>query len=155
MMTDVARIEGRRPAAWRRSSLLIPAAIAAFALPGCGDQEDASLCTAFGELLAARAAVAAIDPQNHDAEQAKDAVESYSAGVRRLRQAADDRYEQQLFGLEAAVDDVRLTLAPIPDDAEFATWSPLVEDDLEALADAATQVENAIEPSCNPDTSGD
>ena len=135
--------------------MVIPIAFAAVVLPACGDQEDASLCTAFAEFLESRAAVRAIDPDDLNAAQAEEAAESYLDGVRRLRHAADDRYEQEIEALDAAGNDLLLTLASIPDDADVATWGPLVEDDLEAVADAATVVQNAIEPSCNPDTSGD
>jgi hypothetical protein len=125
----------------------------AVVLPACGDPKDASLCTAFDEFVDARAAVRAIDPDSLNAEQAKDIAENYLASVNRLQQTADDRYEQQLFDLEAAVNDVLLTLASVQDDADIATWGPLVEDDIETAADAAAQVESSIEPSCNPDTS--
>jgi hypothetical protein len=135
--------------------MVIPVALAAVALPACGDQEDASLCTAFAEFSESRAAVRAIDPDDLNADEAKQAAESYLDGVRRLRQAADDRYEQKIEALDEAVRNLLLTLAPIPDDADIAAWGPLVEDDLEAIADAATVVHDAIEPSCNPDTSGD
>ena len=47
-------------------------------------------------------------------------------------------------------DDLVLTLAALPEDGDYATWGPLVEDDLAATADAATQVEQAIAPSCSP-----
>ena len=52
---------------WHRSSLLIPAACAAFVLPACGDQEDASLCTAFVEYLDVRAELYALQPTEPNA----------------------------------------------------------------------------------------
>jgi len=113
------------------------------------------LCTAYAELLDSRAAIAQIDPTNLDASEASDIAQRALDGVGRLRHAADDRYEQEIENLGAAVNDLRLTLSSIPDDADFATWGPLVEDDVEAVSDAAQVVEDAIEPSCNPDTSGD
>ncbi len=134
---------------------MVPTALAACVLPACGDQEDASLCTAYAELLDSRAAIAQIDPTNLDASEASDIAQRALDGVGRLRHAADDRYEQEIENLGAAVNDLRLTLSSIPDDADFATWGPLVEDDVEAVSDAAQVVEDAIEPSCNPDTSGD
>jgi hypothetical protein len=157
MMPFVARTTGRHPKRGRLPSWLIPSGLAvAVLLPACGDQEDASLCTAYGELLAARAEFeATVDPTNLDAEQATEVTENALAGVRRLKQAADDRYGQELDALENAVNDVLLTLESIRDDADIATWGPLVEDDLETARDAAAQVEDAIDPSCNPDASGD
>jgi hypothetical protein len=134
---------------------LIPAVLACVVLPACGDQEDASLCNAYGEYLEARAELQTIEPTTLSATQATAVAENALAGVRRLEQAADGRYGQELDALETAVNDVLLTLESIPDDAEVATWAPLIEDDLEVAADAANQVEQAIEPSCTPDTSGD
>ena len=112
------------------------------------------MCTAYGEFLEARAELQTIEPTSLNASQATDVAENALDGVHRLQQAADGRYGQQLDALETAVNDVLLTLESIPDDADFATWGPLVEDDLETAADAATVVEDAIEPSCTPDTSG-
>jgi hypothetical protein len=152
----VGRNEQRRSSSGCRSAAVIAAAAAvAFALPACGDQEDASLCTAFGEYLEARAQLQEIEPTNLNASQAADIAENALHGVRRLQESADGRYGQSLFELEAAVNDVLLTLESIPDDADVATWRPLVEDDVATAGDAATVVEDSIEPSCTPDTSGD
>jgi hypothetical protein len=141
------RARGRRAsAAMLALSSLVPLA--------CGDNEDASLCTAFDEFLDARAQVATVDPADESAAGAIDIVEDYLAGVRRLEQAADGRYGQELDGLETAVNDVLLTLESVQDDADYATWGPLVEDDLELAADAAVQVAEVIEPSCTSATSG-
>ena len=113
------------------------------------------MCTAYGEYLAARAELQTIEPTSLNASQATDVAQNALDGVHRLQQAADGRYTQQLDALEIAVNDVLLTLESIPDDADVATWGPLVNDDLETAADAASVVEDAIEPSCTPDTSGD
>jgi hypothetical protein len=153
MMTRMGRTEGRA-SRWKGSTLML-SAVAVLALPACGDVKDSSLCTAFGEFVGARTAVNAIDPANLNADQATEVAETYLAGVRRLEQTADGRYGQELDSLETAVNDVLLTLSAVPDDADVDTWGPLVEEDLELVADAATQVEEAIEPSCFPDTSGD
>jgi len=119
----------------------------------CGTPEDASLCTAYAEFQNANTAVQAIDPSDQSAADAIDVVENYLAGVRRLEQAADGRYGQQLDTLETAVNDVLLTLQSIPDDATYETWAPLIEDDLETAADATVPVQQAIDPSCTVDTS--
>jgi hypothetical protein len=131
---------------------MLVAAVAVVA-SACGDPEDASLCTAFDEFLESRAQVRAIDPDDLDAAEARELAESYLASVRRLRQAADSRYTQELGDLETAANDVLLTLASVQDDADVSVWSPLVEDDLEIAADLAAHVEDVIEPSCTPDTS--
>lgn len=119
-------------------------------IPAACSESETSLCDSFDELVGATAAVASIDPTNETAAEATDAVDEYLAAVRALRQAADDRYGSQLEALETAVSDVRLTLGSVQDDADYATWGPLVADDLELAADAAVQVEQAIEPSCQP-----
>jgi hypothetical protein len=119
----------------------------------CGDPEDASLCTAFAEWIDARAAINAIDPTSESAAGETEAVEDYLASVRRLRQVSDDRYEQEIETLEASVNDVLLTLESVQDDADYSTWAPLVEDDIELATEAADELHEAIDPSCNPDTS--
>jgi hypothetical protein len=119
----------------------------------CGDIEDASLCTAYGEWLEAGTELRAVDPASQSAQGATEIVEDYLAAVRRLQEASDGRYTQQLSDLEALANDALLTLESIPDDAEYATWGPLVEEDRELAEDAAAQVRIAIDPSCNPDTS--
>ena len=92
-----------------------------------------------------RAQVASIDPADLSTTTAGDATEiaeDYLAGVRRLEQAADGRYGTQLDALETAVNDVLFTLESVQDDADFSTWGPLIEDDLELAEDAAVQVDN-------------
>jgi hypothetical protein len=133
----------------------VPALLVAAAIvpAGCGDAEDASLCTAFAEFLDARAAIDAVDPASESAAGATEIAEDYLASVRRLEQANDGRYGQQIENLETAVNDVLLTLESVQDDADYSTWGPLVEDDIELATDAADEVQAAIEPSCNPDTS--
>jgi hypothetical protein len=133
----------------------VPALLGAAAIvpAACGDPKDASLCTAFAEWVDARAAINAIDPTSQSATTEIEAVEDYLASVRRLRQVADDRYEQQIENLETAANDVLLTLESVQDDADYSTWGPLVEDDIELATDAADELHATIEPSCNPDTS--
>ena len=121
------------------------------ALAACGDTEDASLCTAFDEWQEARAGINAVDFSAESAGDAVETVEDYLASVRRLEQAADGRYGQQLDTLEATVRDVALTLESVQDDADYSTWSPLVEDDVELATEAAVQVEQVIGASCGVD----
>ena len=126
----------------------ITMALAAFVLPACGDQEDASLCTAFVEYLDVRAQLYALQPTEPNAAQATEIGEDYLNAVHRLEQASDGRYTQQLDGLDTAARAILLTLASVQDDADFSTWRPLIDDDLEAAQDAAQQVIDAIAPSC-------
>lgn len=139
-----------RPAALRLAGSV---ALMIVAIAACGDLEDASLCTAFDEWRDARAAVSAIDVTSETAAEAVEDVEDYLASVRRLDQAADGRYGQELADLEATINDGLSTLRSVQPDADYETWAPLVEDDRELAADAATQVEQAIAPSCQVDVS--
>jgi len=145
--------------------VLIPVAFAAFALPACGDPEDASLCTAFVEYMAVRAELYALEPTEPNADQAKEIGDDYLAAVHRLEQASDGRYTQQLDGLDTMVRNILLTLSSVQDDADYATWRPLIEDDYEDAQNTAQQVIDAIAPSCesvisvapessDPETSG-
>jgi hypothetical protein len=136
-----------------RRAFAVTMALATLVPLACGTPEDASLCTAFDEFLAARAEIQTIDPTDETAADAIEIAEDYLAGVRRLEQAADGRYGQQIEDLETAVNDVLLTLESVQADAEYETWSPLVEDDLELAADAAAQVDETIRPSCEPASS--
>lgn len=133
------------------------AVVAAGAIAGCGEPEDASLCTAYAEFLDRRAEVAAADPTSADAATASDVAERYLAAVNRLQHAADGRYVQQLEDLEEEVQDIVRTLAAIPDDADYATWAPLIDEDFETAQEAAGQVERLIAASCvvDVDTTAD
>jgi hypothetical protein len=136
-----------------RRPFAVTVALATLVPLACGTLEDASLCTAFDEFLGARADIQTIDPTEETAADAIEIAEDYLASVRRLEQAADGRYGQQIEDLETAVNDVLLTLESVQADAEYDTWSPLVEDDLELAADAAEVVEETIRPSCEVATS--
>jgi hypothetical protein len=150
---DVGHTASRVPMSYRRAGSAILAVLLCTIPFACGDQKDASLCTAFDEFLNARTTVRAIDPTDQNAAQASDIAENYLASVRRLEAAADGRYTQQLDALETAVNDVVRTLSSVQDDAEYATWAPLVEDDLGLAEDAAVTVVNAIGQSCPAETS--
>ena len=106
------------------------------------------MCTAFVEYLDVRAQLYALQPTAPNAAQAKEIGENYLNAVHRLEQASDNRYTQQLDGLDTAVRNILLTLASVQDDADYATWQPLIEDYFEDAQDAAQQVIDAIAPSC-------
>lgn len=122
--------------------------VAVAALAACGETEDASLCTAYAEFIERRAEVAAADPTAADAAAATDVAERYLASVNRLQHAADGRYVQQLEQLEEEVQDILRTLAAIPDDADYAVWAPLIDEDFETAQESAGQVERLIAASC-------
>jgi hypothetical protein len=117
----------------------------------CGDIEDESMCSVYGDFLDVRAELAEVDPEQETAADATELAEDYLDTVTRLQETADGRFGTELDRLESAVDDVLRTLDSLDDDADYATWAPLVEDSLENVADAAVSVEDAIEPQC-PDT---
>ena len=149
---DAAR---RRTGRWWGSLVAFPLV----AVAACGDIEDASLCTAFEEYLGVRAEVLALqaqletDPSVATAEEATELAERYVDAVLRLEQTADGRYGQEIDTLEQAARAVLLTLTSVQDDADFDTWGPLIEDDLELAQDAAVSVVDAIGPSCITETS--
>lgn len=123
----------------------------AVAVTACGEPEDASLCTAFDEYLDTREELLAAEVSQPSAAGAVEEVEDYLASVHRLQHAADGRYGQQLNDLEFIVNEGLMTLESVQEDADFATWQPLVEEDREMAGDSAAQVVIAIAPSCGID----
>jgi hypothetical protein len=128
--------------------------IGCVALTACDEPTADSLCPAFEQYLDARTTIQAVDFTTQSAAQAIAIAETYLASVDRLQTAAVDRYGVKLQALETAVNDILLTLSSVQDDADYATWQPLVQDDFETAQEAAGAVIDAIEPSCTPDTSG-
>jgi ABC-type transporter Mla subunit MlaD len=131
--------------------------IGCVALSACTDIKDDSLCVVFDEYLNSRATVEAllqqVDTLELNAAQATDIAENHLANVRRMREAADGRYGQDLENLQNAVEDILRTLASVQDDAEIDTWLPLVEEDIEDAQELGNQVVEAIAPSCEPTAS--
>ena len=120
----------------------------------CSDEPEVpSLCEAFAGFGENRTEIQALDPADLDAAEATEVAQRYRAGVRLLKASSEGRYGQELDNLETAVDDILRTLASLQPDADDSTWVPLVEDDLETAGKYATQVEDAIAPTCTPDTS--
>jgi hypothetical protein len=119
----------------------------------CGDQAERSLCAVYADLLATEADVGEIDPtvvSASTAGRAADVAEEYVSAVRRLRAAGDDRYRSAIDDLLTAARDVELTLSSVDAEADFATWSPLVAEDLEDARRAADRVHALIGPQCAP-----
>lgn len=114
---------------------------------GCGDIEDQSLCAVYEEFLDERAVIEDLDHESLSAEDASGVAEDYLDTVVHLREV-DERHSTQIEVLENAVRDLMRTLDSVPDDADYATWAPLVEEDLEAVAHAAVTVDELIEPQC-------
>ena len=127
------------------------AAVAAVGVAGCGDTEERSLCEVYDEWLDVKAEVEDLDPNGASAAEAADVAEDALGVTRRLRETDQDRYGDPLEALEFALQDVLRTLEAVPDDADYDTWAPLVEDSVEDAVLAAERVQDLIDPTCRPD----
>lgn len=130
-------------------------AVVAFAFAGvlvaCGDTEDASLCPSYAAYLSVVQPVLDADPTGATAQAASDAVEDVVGAVRQLREASDGRYAQGVDDLEAVLDDLARTLESVEDEADYATWAPLVDDTIEDAVAAHERLVELIDPACVPD----
>lgn len=119
---------------------------------GCGESEEQSTCNVYAEFLVARETIKAIIPTNPTAAESVDAVDDYLSIIQRLRET-DSRNSAAIDELEVAVQDGLRTLESFDDDdAEYSTWAPLVEDDLEQASKAGDRVVELLTPQCTPDT---
>jgi hypothetical protein len=135
----------------RRCCILLFVVAAPALLLGCGEAEERSLCNVYGEWLDVKDEVESLDPTGATAEEAAEVAEDALDATRRLREVDQDRYGEPLESLEVALADVLRTLESVPDDAEYSTWAPLVEESVEDATLAAERVEELIDPSCRPD----
>ena len=76
---------------------------------------------------------------------------AYYDTIRQLRETTDGRYSAAVDDLDVAVADALRTLESVDADADYTTWSPLVEDEFQVAREAADKVEELINPQCNPD----
>lgn len=136
----------------RRTTALVACAAVAVSLTACGDTEEQSLCPAYESFLATRDEIRAIDPVATSAADATSLVEDYLQQVVRLQEVADGRYGAELDALDSATNDVLSTLDSVQDDADYATWQPLIKDSLEDVQNASARVDEAIAPSCTPES---
>lgn len=116
----------------------------------CGNTDDASLCVTYGEYLTVVQPVLDADPTAASAAEATIAVEDVLASVRQLREVTEGRYAAPVEALEAALDDLRRTLASVDGEADYGTWEPLVADSIDDANDAAARVADEIDPVCRP-----
>jgi hypothetical protein len=135
----------------RRRYVVLLLATAPALAAGCGDPEERSLCEVYDEWLEVKDEVAALDPTEATAADAAEQAEDALDVTRRLREVDQDRYGEPLESLEVALQDVLRTLESVPDDADYDTWAPLVEESVEDATLAAERVEELIDPSCQPD----
>ncbi|MFL6203717.1 MAG: hypothetical protein ACJ739_00035 [Acidimicrobiales bacterium] len=135
----------------RRAGLATVALLGIASLAACSEDtvKDQSLCTVYGEYLDHLEAIRDLDAQTLSAEDASEVVEGYVESVVRVQHATeDDRNNNGLLSLEAAARDLLRTLESVRDDAEYETWSPLVEDDLKDVRNAALLVDEALAAEC-------
>jgi hypothetical protein len=128
------------------------AVLLAAGILSCGDPKDQSLCAVYADFVATQQSIAALDPNTTTAQQAEDAVDDAIAVTRHLRQAADTRYTDAIDRLEMTLRDVQRVLVAQDDEAQAATWRRLAEDSIEDARQAAAQVNDLIDPSCQPET---
>ena len=125
--------------------------LALASMAGCSEDvvKDQSLCPVYGDYLDELAAVRDLDAESLSAEDASEVVEDYVESLVRVQHATeDDRNNNGVLALEAASRDLLRTLESVPDDADYDTWAPLVEDDLEDVRNAALLVDEALAAEC-------
>ena len=127
----------------RMTAVTVTALLFMGALAACGRIEDQSMCSVYEDFLAARVTVQEIDPTAQTAGAAAEVVRDYLDAVNRLEETVDGRFGTELDTLEAAVDDILVTLDSVEPGEDYSTWAPLVEDSVNDATDAAVSVENA------------
>jgi hypothetical protein len=144
-----SRVRGRTT---RVVTLALVVGVLAVVAIGCGEQEERSFCTVYDEWLDVKREISTLDPTEETAQEAEDVATEALDVTRRLREVEQDRYGDQLETLEDQLQDVVRTLASVPDDADYATWEPLVEESVEDAVDSAQRVQDLIDPTCRPDS---
>ena len=119
-------------------------------LVACGDIEDSSLCTVWVRYEEAVASLEGLSLDGSTAGEAAERVEDVLGQVRHLDSVADTRYSQQLDELEESLDNLLRVLESVEEDADSATWEPLVEDSVEEARIDGAAVSELIEPACTP-----
>jgi hypothetical protein len=125
--------------------------LAIASLAACSEdvEKDQSLCTVYGQYLDELTAIQDLDAKSLSAKDASDVVEGYVESVVRVQHATeDDRNNNGLLVLEAAARDLLRTVESVPDDADYETWAPLVEDDLKDVRNAAQIIDEALAAEC-------
>jgi hypothetical protein len=141
------------PHARHRPAIAAAAALGlsfSFVAASCAEPEERSLCTSFEQMVALGDSIRT-DVTGETAGELSDQTDALLQRVTALQEVADGRYTAELDALEETLDNLVRTLASIQEDAEYDTWSPLVEESVEDVNAASARVEEAIEPSCFPD----
>jgi hypothetical protein len=124
----------------------------ALVLAGCSDPEKQSLCTVYAETFEELGRLVALGESDVTAGEAEDALAEAIDRVQHLANAADNRYIEQIGGLETSLEDMYRVLSSVKDDEDASVWRPLVEDSAEDARFAAAVVADLIEPTCQPTT---
>lgn len=119
-------------------------------LAACGDPAERALCPSYEQFLESREVIRAVDPESESAADAIDEIETFRSSVRQLRENTDGRFRSAVDDLDASISNVLRTLATVDADADYATWAPLVADDVETAQEAAARVDELIAPQCTP-----
>jgi hypothetical protein len=135
---------------WVRRVILGVASVGMVIASGCADVDEQSLCTVYADFQSAAADLQQVVVGDGTADEAADSVDAVLGQVRHLRAVADTRYADQLDELERSVDDLLRVVESIDEDADAATWEPLVEDSVENARFRAAAVQDVIDPVCSP-----
>jgi len=130
-----------------RRGIVIAVALSS-TVAACADPENQSLCTVYDRFQETAANLETVSLDGTNAGKAADRVEDLRGRVRHLDAVADTRYSDQLDQLEDALDNLLRVLESIPEDADPATWQPLVEDSADEARRESLVVIGLIEPAC-------
>ncbi|MFK8024766.1 MAG: hypothetical protein AB8G26_12470 [Ilumatobacter sp.] len=117
-------------------------------LSGCVDHSEQSLCISYAEYVVVADAVAATDTTGATASDASEAVEVLLGEVAQLRAVSESRYRAPIDELEELLDDLENTLDALVDDADYATWEPLVDETIADVGIADDRLRRVMNPAC-------
>ncbi len=124
---------------------------AALLLTACtGDEKELSMCTAYAEFVqAADSAIESVPATGANVAEATEAVSDVRDEAAQLLSVADARYTTQLTTLVDTIDELLATLESAPDDSDYETWLPLVQDSVDNALDADEVVRDLLGPECD------
>lgn len=117
-------------------------------LGACRDSSDLSLCPAWGFYVHTFELIEQDRPSGGTAADWLVAVHEVLGDLDQLREVADSRHVSAIQDTETALETLQGTLQSIEPDQRYETWSPLVNDDIDAVLDADRQLRDLIGPEC-------
>jgi hypothetical protein len=120
----------------------------AVSAPACGDTDDLAVCVAYERYLDVAATVRAADVSAATVAEAAEALDELQAAADQLRAAAQGENEAQTQAVQEAVAAVLQVLGPLDQGASVADVTGLVEDDVDTLDQADTDLREAFDPIC-------